>query len=240
MATHASSLPDWDVQTDYPIVRRIALVAINAAIWAAFIAFMFWLTGKQQGGPDWILRGMWLVFAIFGFVRCFAGPSTLGFGRLKIERLPTEAVPRITNLVAGLAKDHGLQIPQLYAIRDMSPNAIVLRKWGPAVAITTGLLEKFARTEIEAVLAHCLVRVQSPNLRFALLASVTPWGAGLAPTVGTDDDVRAAAMTRFPPGLAGAIEKAKPVGKRYRPLWFVAEGPPHRPVQERIAALQDL
>jgi hypothetical protein len=240
MATEARPLPDWGLEPTYPLARRVALVGINAGLWAAFIAYTYLLRGTPETSFDWIVFGMWVAFAIVVFARSFSGPGTIGFGRLKLEPLPAATAPRVISLAAGLAKDQGLQLPAIYLIKDSRPNAIVFRKWGPGIALTSSLVDTFNRTELEAVLAHCLARINSPHFRLALLASITVGGQGLGPPVGYADDVQAAALTKFPPGLASAIEKSKPVGKRYRPLWFVADGPPHRPVQERIAALQDL
>jgi hypothetical protein len=240
MATAARRVPDWGARTSYPLSHRISLVAINAAPWAGAVVLTLWVITMRERPPDWtFLFVVWVGVGILIFLRVFMGPPTGGIRGLKVGALPTAARERVTNLVAGLARDHGLRVPDVYAIRNASPNAIVFRKWGPAIGLTTGLLEEFTRTELEAVLAHCLVRLNSPYFRFALVASFAG-GARFGPPVGVDDDVRAVALTRFPPGLAGAIAKAKPADNRYRPLWFVADGPPHRPVRERIAALQDV
>jgi hypothetical protein len=62
----------------------------------------------------------------------------------------------------------------------------------------------------------------------------------VAPPVGYDDDVRAVALTRYPPALAKALHKMQPTSPRFGPMWMIASDDVHRPVGERIAALGDL
>jgi hypothetical protein len=129
----------------------------------------------------------------------------------------------------------------LFVIPDDVPNAMVCRAKGPALAVTRGLLDDFTRTELEAVIAHCMVRLLSTDVERASMALAQgPLGTRSIPRVGYEDDVRAAAVTRYPPALADAVEKAKPMKGRYAPFWFVADDRSHRPAQERAAAIRDL
>lgn len=132
---------------------------------------------------------------------------------------------RLRNVVAGLAERLRLPPPRLY-LYEGAPNAFATRRGGGAIAIERSFLDGLARTEVEAVAAHCLVRL-GPATR-------------LGDPVGYDDDVRVAALTRFPPALSSAIAKAEPERGRFAPLYLVAEHRSHRPVAERSAALADL
>ena len=63
---------------------------------------------------------------------------------------------RYHNLVEGLCIAAGLPKPRLYVVDDPAPNAFATGR-NPkhaAVAVTTGLLEKMNRVELEGVLAH--------------------------------------------------------------------------------------
>ena len=69
-------------------------------------------------------------------------------------------IPRRTsalhNLVEGLCIASGLPKPRVYIIDDPAPNAFATGR-NPrhaAIAVTTGLLEKMNRVELEGVLAH--------------------------------------------------------------------------------------
>lgn len=134
--------------------------------------------------------------------------------------------PRLENIATGLAERLGLGAVDLYVIEGAGPNALAGRIERPVVGVTRSLLEAFARTETEAVVAHCLVRHRSAGKRGTV--------------VGYSDDVRAVALTRYPPALATAIDKAVPYDGRFAGLYLVAEGPTHRDKRDRIQALYDL
>jgi heat shock protein HtpX len=63
---------------------------------------------------------------------------------------------RLHNLVEGLCIASGLPKPRIYIVDDPAPNAFATGR-NPrhaAIAVTTGLLEKLNRVELEGVLAH--------------------------------------------------------------------------------------
>jgi heat shock protein HtpX len=73
---------------------------------------------------------------------------------------------RLYNLVEGLCIASGLPKPRLYVIEDQAPNAFSTGR-NPkhaAVAVTTGLLEKMNRVELEAVLAHELSHIRNYDI----------------------------------------------------------------------------
>jgi hypothetical protein len=144
---------------------------------------------------------------------------------VKAHALPAESSQRLLNVVQGLATTLSITVPRVL-VYSGDANALVARSGGGTVAIEATYLDQLTRTELEAVIAHCLVRL-------------TP-ASHLGDPVGYDDDVRAAAVTRFPPALASALTKAHPYGGRFGPLYLVADHPSQRPVAERVAALNDL
>jgi len=86
--------------------------------------------------------------------------------------------PRLHNLVEGLCIAAGLPKPRVYVIDDPAPNAFATGR-NPAhaaVAVTTGLLEKLNRIELEGVLAHELSHVRNYDILVSTLA-VTLVGA---------------------------------------------------------------
>lgn len=168
--------------------------------------------------------------------------------------LDTGLEPRLFNLATGLARDLGTDPPGLFLIPSGGPNALVVRSSGSSLAITGSLLDLYTRTELEAVVAHCLVRMLDPRrLRKAALAAAVglparpprgpsarlPRGPGAGP-VGLEDDLAAASTTRYPPALAAAIAKASPASGRFAPLWFVSSSPSQLPPDRRIAEVSDL
>jgi heat shock protein HtpX len=79
---------------------------------------------------------------------------------------------RLHNLVEGLCIAGGLPKPRVYVINDAAPNAFATGR-NPrhaAIAVTTGLLEKMNRVELEGVLAHELSHVKNYDILVSTLA----------------------------------------------------------------------
>jgi heat shock protein HtpX len=79
---------------------------------------------------------------------------------------------RLHNLVEGLCIAGGLPKPRLYIVDDPSPNAFATGRdpKHAAVAVTTGLLEKLNRVELEGVLAHELSHIKNYDILVSTLA----------------------------------------------------------------------
>ena len=232
----AAKLPDWDYHDPRPELRdrtrsRVAIVAAVALAGAV---------------GSWLLLGL---IGVAAFAALFGGVmvwtvSNSGRGMLRREkavRVKPGSSPRLENIVAGLAKQTRIPEPELWLISDAAPNALVCFTRRPAIAITSGLVDGYTRTELEAVVAHCYVRLAAtatPLARTMLALSTVSPAFGVP--VGDVDDVRAAAITRYPPALATAVTKAAPRRGRGAAFWFVADDGMHAAPEQRAAALLDL
>ena len=148
---------------------------------------------------------------------------------------------RLDNLVNGLSSDLGIEPPMLLVTEEHGPNALVAKGSHHSVVVTEDLVGAFSRTELEAILAHCLVRIACHQVGAAQTGlAMGRLGAGLGGMTGDADDVLTASVTRYPPALVSALQKCEIRTDRLAPLWFVAEGPSHVPVTQRIAVLNDL
>jgi heat shock protein HtpX len=85
---------------------------------------------------------------------------------------PVEEFARYHNIVEGLCIASGLPKPRLYVVDDPAPNAFATGRnpRNAAVAVTTGLLEKMNRIELEGVLAHELSHVKNYDILVSTLA----------------------------------------------------------------------
>lgn len=225
-------LPDWDYEPAPDRTRSRLAVVLAAGLLGSALAWF------ALGG-----------LGVAAFVALFLGAivwtvSNSGRGMLRREsarRVIPGTSPRLENVVAGLAEQTRLPAPQLWAIDSPEPNALVCFTKRPAIAVTTGLVESYTRTELEAVVAHCYVRLaetSTPLARTLLALSYVSPVFGLR--VGDADDVRAAAITRYPPALASAVTKAVPRRGRGAAFWFVADDGLHVPPARRAEALLDL
>ena len=153
---------------------------------------------------------------------------------------PADA-PRLSNLAAGIAADLGLPAPRVLLTEDDGSNALACRAAGPVIVASRTMVESYTRTELEAVVAHSLIRLAGPDRRRTVLAAALGRAAGPAGVVRhDDDDLRTAAFTRYPLALAEAITKASPKGGRTAALWFVPDAAGSLSQAARAERLRDL
>lgn len=83
-----------------------------------------------------------------------------------------EEYRRLHNLVEGLCIASGLPKPRVYVIDDPAPNAFATGRnpQNAALAVTTGLLEKMNRVELEGVVAHELSHIRNYDILVSTLA----------------------------------------------------------------------
>jgi heat shock protein HtpX len=79
--------------------------------------------------------------------------------------------PQLFNVVEELSIAAGLPMPRIYVIDDSAPNAFATGRTpeNASVAITTGLLEKLNRAELQGVMAHELAHVQNRDILYSTL-----------------------------------------------------------------------
>lgn len=84
------------------------------------------------------------------------------------------SAPQLMNVVREMAIAANVPMPAVYIIDDTAPNAFATGRdpEHASVAITTGLLQKLDREELQGVLGHELSHVRNFDIRFALVVGV--------------------------------------------------------------------
>jgi len=180
--------------------------------------------------------------------------STMG-----AQRLDEGSEPRLESLVASLCASHGIAEPSLYLVDSQALDAAVAGRGNEMqLVLTTGALRQLDRLELEAVVARQLAQSGAGVYAATTLASVGPLLGPLAKPIRRAQldsrrlaltDVQGVLMTRYPPALAGAFQKAARCGGvagalSTRHLWMI--GPTdgtagvQPPLQDRIDALREL
>ncbi len=93
---------------------------------------------------------------------------------------------RLHNIVEGLCIAAGLPKPRVYIIDDVAPNAFATGRdpKHAAIAVTTGLLEKMNRIELEGVIAHELSHIKNYDILVSTLAVTMVGFIALASDIG--------------------------------------------------------
>ena len=103
----------------------------------------------------------------------FSGDS-LVLAASSAHEVDAQAAPQLLNVVQELALAANVPMPKVYIIDDTAPNAFATGRdpQHASVAITSGLLEKLDREELQGVIGHELSHVRNYDIRFALLVGV--------------------------------------------------------------------
>ena len=212
-----------------------------------------------------VLVGLVLGLAVAGLAWWRAEPMTLSLTGARLADPVQDA--RLLNLLDGLCAATGLPRPAAYVVPDDAPNAMAIGRSSrsAAVLVTSGLLGRLRRVELEGVLAHELNHVKegSTTLRtvavplVGLPATVLPPGAAgrlrrwVVGEAEAAADLAAVAVTRYPPGLAAGLDVVAAGGGRVATppavahLWLAPPlgalpRAPGEGLPERVAFLREL
>ena len=125
-----------------------------AGIPAALTLSLFLGLGSYFGGDGMVLRA--------------SGAHELNLAQ------PPEAYRQLLNVVEEMRLASGLPMPRVYVINDTAPNAFATGRdpKHASIAVTTGLLEKLDREELQGVIGHEMSHVRNLDIRFMLLIGV--------------------------------------------------------------------
>jgi heat shock protein HtpX len=235
-----------------------------------FLFFIFFILvgflGAVAGlvwGSVYFGLGLALVFGlIYSLIAYYSGGNMI-LSMSGARPVTKKEYPYLYNTVEGIAIAAGIPAPKCYVIDDTALNAFATGRdpKNAAITVTTGLLAKLDRQELEGVVAHEMSHIKNFDIRLMMLAAVLVgvvtlisdfllrsflWGgkrndsegrgggsggivlivvaialAILAPLIAQLiklaisrkreflADSNGALLTRYPPGLASALEKIK-------------------------------
>ncbi len=230
--------------------------------WLIMLGFIFLIIGLgaifgYALGSLYLGLGLAVIFSIvYSFIGFYSGDAMI-LSMSGAKPVTKQEYPHLYHAVEGLAIAAGLkQKPKCYVIQDSALNAFATGRdpEHSSITVTSGLLEKMNREELEGVLAHEMSHIKNYDIRMMMLAAVLVgvvvlmsdfmlrsflWGRGrrdrdssqmiiilialvmaiLAPIFAQLiklaisrkreylADASGVALTRYPPGLASALEK---------------------------------
>lgn len=148
--------------------RRSAVLIAGFVLLVVAVAFAFDIL---NGGGPWVLVGA-LVFAGVSAFLSYWKSDTVALAVSRAKPADPQEYARLHNLIEGLCIASGLPKPRVYVIQDDAPNAFATGR-NPkhaAIAVTTGLLAKMNRVELEGVLAHELSHVKNYDILVSTIA----------------------------------------------------------------------
>jgi heat shock protein HtpX len=282
------------------------------ALFIVFTATVGYIIGQAMG--DTVSFGVPIfIFSIIYSLISYFYSDKIVLATSGAKQIKKSDNPELFRTVENLAIGDGIPMPKVYVIKDESPNAFATGRdpKHASIAVTTGILEKLNKAELEGVLAHELSHVKNFDTRLLAITAVLVgfislltdmfmrnllWGgfrnsddnrdnraqaiflaigvvlAIIAPIVATLiqlavsrkreflADASGALLTRYPEGLANALEK---ISSNPRPLrtatsatahlfivnpfkgkgfsgWLTNAFSTHPPIEERIKILRSM
>ena len=279
------------------------------ALFTGFLVFVIgigWVFSQIYGNPGILFFAV--IFSVVMSVTSYWFSDKIVLGMAHARPIEAKDNPELYRIVENLAITAGLPMPKVYIVEDPAPNAFATGRNAEhaVVAVTSGLLSRLTKTELEGVIAHELSHIGNKDMllqtvvvvlvgfislisdmfmraqifggrdndrgngammligiALAILAPISATLIQLAISRKREflADASGALLTRYPEGLASALEKIShdPTPLRYakhttahlwfddpydkpgeKMSWFHKLFLTHPPVEERIRVLRDM
>ena len=159
-------------QSDNRRNSLLLIVLVTLVLAALGFAIGYGTTGAVQGAFA-VTTGAIVLAMVLSVGSYFAGDQ-LVLATSGARQVSQQSAPQLMNVVQEMALAAGVPMPKVYVIDDTAPNAFATGRDPDhaSVAITTGLLQKLDREELQGVMGHELSHVRNFDIRFALLVAV--------------------------------------------------------------------
>lgn len=156
--------------------------AISANIWKSYLIVVLFVVftgtvGYVIGQAMGDTMSIGIPIFIFAIIYSFFGyyySDKMVLATSGAQEIKEKDNPELFHIVENLAIGEGVPMPRVYIINDPSPNAFATGRdpKHAAVAVTTGILERLNKAEMEGVLAHELSHVKNFDTRLLAITAV--------------------------------------------------------------------
>ncbi|MGE5558364.1 MAG: M48 family metalloprotease [Bacillota bacterium] len=159
------------------VYEQISRNKINSAVlftvFFLLMAVLGYILGHISGYGIGMVFGALIIAVIQGFIGYYHSDNII-LGISNARPLEKREYPFVYHIVEALSLGQGLPAPKIYVIDDTAPNAFAAGRDPEhgVVAVTTGLLSKLTRYEIEGVVAHEISHIRNYDIRLAGLAAI--------------------------------------------------------------------
>lgn len=161
--------------------RKSVLLLLSAVV--LFLGFGFvvgyaWLGDPVAAMSTTIFAG--IVALISGLVTYFGGAQMV-LAASRAHVVTAETQPILMNVVQEMAIAADVPMPAVYVIEDTALNAFATGRSPEhaSIAVTSGLLQRLDREELQGVIGHEMGHVRNLDIRFSLLVGVLVGGIAL-------------------------------------------------------------
>jgi len=155
--------------------KRESFLLVLIVLWILIVlgaAIGYLVTGDLVG----VLGAIVVALLVGGLMALgsYYGGDSLVLAASQARAVDDATQPQLMNIVRELTLAAGIPMPRVYVIPDSAPNAFATGRdpRHASIAVTTGLLEKLDREELQGVIGHELSHVRNYDIRFTLLVGV--------------------------------------------------------------------
>ncbi|HEY92191.1 MAG TPA: M48 family metallopeptidase [Dehalococcoidia bacterium] len=152
-------------------IRSVILVAAMAVL-LLLIGYFLGVAFMDNGIGGLVIA--FVIWAVMNLIAFFQGDSIL-LALSRARKIKRDDHPRLYNIVEEMKIASGLEkMPDIYIIDDPALNAFATGR-GPkraAVAVTSGLLQKLNRDELQGVIAHEVSHIKNRDVLLMALCGV--------------------------------------------------------------------
>jgi len=125
-------------------------------------------------GSGYFGIGLAMVIAVTMSLTAYYSGDKMILAMSRAKRIEKKDNPQLFNVVEELSIAAGLPMPAVYVIEDSAPNAFATGRdpEHAAIAITTGLLEKLNRDELQGVIAHEMSHIGNRDILYATMVGI--------------------------------------------------------------------
>jgi heat shock protein HtpX len=153
--------------------RRSAFLITGMAVILLLIGF----TGGELLAPNGGLMGLLVALILWGgmMLAYFTSAESILMASANARELKKEDNPQLFNIVDEMRLASGLGfMPHIFLIDDPAPNAFAVgrKPETSSITVTTGLLYRLNRDELQGVIAHEMGHLKNRDVQFMTLAAV--------------------------------------------------------------------
>ena len=153
------------------------LVLVVIAFLGLFGFAIGYAIGYANGDPVvWAIGALAIAiaFGVLSALGSYYGGDQLVLASSHAREVDAQQAPQLFNVVGEMATAAGVPMPKVYIIDDPSPNAFATGRdpQHSSIAVTSGLLQKMNREELQGVLGHEMSHVRNYDIRYTLIVGV--------------------------------------------------------------------
>jgi heat shock protein HtpX len=159
--------------------NSVLLALVVVAFLGVFGYIIGYVVAYGSAGGDPLLWGIgatMIAVAIGGLsaIGSYYGGDKLVLASSHAQEVTAEQVPGLFNVVNEMAIAAGMPMPKVYVIDDASPNAFATGRdpEHSSIAVTSGLLRRMSREELQGVIGHEMSHIRNYDIRFTLIVGV--------------------------------------------------------------------